>query len=147
MRARQSAQPLASLNTWVTMWLGKIFIRFLQSVKRGSSIRLTTEGLEARYTASISMQILSIPNCLATISPSFKAHSSTTVLDMFPSLRMKPATHSPSLHLRMPPPPAFSGLPNTDPSMLSFVHPSGGLSHLTWICVCLGLFGPLGTMA
>ena len=40
------AQQLDSLNICVIEWLGKVFISFLQSVKRGSNIRWTAFGVD-----------------------------------------------------------------------------------------------------
>ena len=134
--ANLSAQLLASLNTCTTRELENFFIRFLQSVKRGSSIRLTTKGFDTRYTrnsASISVQMFSIPNYLATLRPSLKSHSSATVLVMFLSFLANPAIQSPLLHLRIPPPPALIGSPNINPFVFSFTYPIGGLIHFTWI--------------
>ena len=89
--------------------------------------------------------MFSIPNYLTTLRPSLKAHSSTTVLVMFPSFLANPAIQSPLLHLRIPSPPALIGSPNIDPSVFSFTHSIGGLIHFAWIWILLGLFGPLRT--
>ena len=109
---------------------------------------MTTKGFDTRYTrnlASISVQMFSIPNYLATLRPSLKSHSSATVLVMFLSFLANPAIQSPLLHLRIPPSPALIGSPNIDPFVFSFTYPIGGLIHFTWIWILLGLFGLLGT--
>ena len=74
-----------------------------------------------------------MPNSLANSSPSRKAQNSAMQLLVHPRGLAKPVSHSPSLPLITPPPPAIAGFPNTEPSVLSLVHPSCGFNQATRI--------------
>ena len=116
------------------MQLGKALIRFLQSFKRGSNMRLREEGLVSKCTrtlASSSILILRMSNCRANERPSLWAQSSVVVLDILPSFLMNLATQSPLLSCNTPPPPTFLGFPKTAPSVLSFTQPGKGFFQLT----------------
>ena len=65
------------------------------------------------------------------VSPSLKAHSSASKLDVTPMFLEKPNTQLPISSLRIPPPPANPGFPKEEPSVFNFHQPLLGLSHLT----------------
>ena len=114
----------------------------LQLDRSGSKLRLTTDGLEIRYTRKAVNTNFQCP-----IVWPLEAQSFTVILETFPNFFTNPATQSPWLFQITPPPLAFFGSPNTKPSEFSFTHPGWVLLHLTWTWILFGLLGMFGTIA
>ena len=106
----------------------------MQSSTMEKIIRLVLLGLFR--TSRIALAFISITTAVKFLSthnikPSLKAHSSAIKLEVIPICLENPKTQFPYSSRIIPPPPALPGFPSDDPSILSFLHPSTGFSHLT----------------
>ena len=126
----------ASRNVCPTLTWRKLLRSDLQSLRGGRKELLTTELDCTKSTtilASSSTSISCIPSWEARIRPSLRAQNSAIVLVANPTDLEKPFTHPPEQFLINPPAPVAPGFPREAPSVLSFIQPVRGFSHLTGI--------------